>query len=51
MEGAGKERTFSIPSAFKQALLRPAHDWCMSILRMIPMDGTYDQLKPLEKSC
>ena len=30
-EGAGKVRVFAIPNALKQALLRPAHDWCMKI--------------------
>lgn len=47
LEGAGKERIFAIPNAFKQALFRPAHDWCMSILRLIPMDGMFDQTRPL----
>lgn len=48
-EGAGKQRVFAIPNAFKQALLRPAHDWCMDVLRLIPMDGTYNQVKPLDR--
>lgn len=30
-EGAGKVRVFAIPNALKQALFRPAHDWCMKI--------------------
>lgn len=49
-EGAGKTRIFAIPNAVKQALLRPAHDWCMSVLRLIPMDGTFDQISGEEKS-
>ena len=48
-EGAGKVRVFAIPNALKQALLRPAHDWCMEVLSRIPMDGTFDQLKPLSR--
>lgn len=48
-EGAGKERVFAIPNALKQALLRPAHDWCMKVLRMLPCDGTYNQQKPLKR--
>lgn len=46
-EGAGKVRVFAIPNALKQALLRPAHDWCMKILRMLPTDGTFNQTAPL----
>ena len=34
-EGSGKLRY--LPNAFKQALMRPAHDWCMAVLRRIPM--------------
>lgn len=30
-------------------LLRPAHDWSMSLLRRIPMDGTFDQERPLRR--
>lgn len=49
MEGAGKVRVFAIPNAFKQALLRPAHDWCMSVLKTINTYGTYNQLAPLSR--
>jgi hypothetical protein len=36
-----------------KALLRLAHDWCMSILRKIPQDETLDQPTPLRwwKGC
>lgn len=37
------KRGFS--QSVKQAILRPAHDWCMSVLRLIPMDGTFDQIR------
>lgn len=32
--GVGSSR-----SNFKKGLIQPAHDWCMSVLRLIPMDG------------
>lgn len=48
-EGAGKLRIFAIPNAFKQALIRPAHDWCMEVLRRIPTDGTFNQTAPLAR--
>lgn len=47
VEGAGKLRIFAIPNAVKQSLLRPAHEWCMQVLRLIPQDGTFNQLSPL----
>lgn len=49
ISGAGKTRIFTIPNGLKQALLRPAHDWCMDVLRGIPMDGTLDQSKPISR--
>lgn len=51
VEGAGKRRIFAIPNGFKQALLRPAHDWSMSVLRLIPQDGTFDQTAPFYEDC
>lgn len=45
--GAGKRRLFIIGNYVKQRLLRPYHDWSMSILRRLVNDGTYDQTKPL----
>lgn len=49
VEGGGKTRIFAIPNSFKQALMRPFHDWCMSVLKKMKMDGTYNQLGPLER--
>lgn len=49
LEGAGKVRVFAIPSPILQCLFRPLHDWAMSILRLIPQDGTYNQLQPLQR--
>lgn len=40
-KGAGKVRVFAIPNALKQALPRPAYDWCMEVLNTIPMNGTF----------
>lgn len=47
VEGAGKQRIFAIGNYLKQRLLRPVHDWGMSVLHRIPQDGTFDQLRPI----
>lgn len=53
LEGAGKIRVFAICNPILQTLLRPVHDWCMSVLRLLPTDGTYnpplDRLKGFKK--
>lgn len=49
LEGAGKRRLFVIGNYFKQRLLRPVHDWAMSVLRRIPMDGTFYQERPIRR--
>lgn len=49
LDGAGKRRVFAIGNYVKQRLLRPYHDWLMTVLRHLPCDGTYDQGKPLNK--
>lgn len=49
LEGAGKIRVFAIANPILQTLLRPLHDWCMKVLKLLPTDGTYDQLKPLKR--
>jgi hypothetical protein len=46
-EGGGKVRVFTIIDSIRQSCLRPVHDWCMSVLRRIPQDGTFDQVAPL----
>jgi len=48
-DGAGKRRIFAIGNYIKQRLLRPVHDWAMSVLKTLPTDGTYDQVRPLER--
>lgn len=47
MAGAGKRRLFIIGNYVIQRLLRPYGDWLMSVLRTLPGDGTFNQLKPL----
>lgn len=47
LEGGGKVRAFAIGNPIVQALIRPLHDWVMSVLRKLPTDGTFDQLAPL----
>lgn len=46
-EAAGKVRVFAMVDPITQWLLKPLHDWAFSILRRIPMDGTFDQIAPL----
>lgn len=48
-EGGGKLRLFLIGNYIKQRLLKPYHDWAMSVLRRLPGDGTYHQTKPLAR--
>lgn len=40
LAGAGKRRIFVITN---YGALRPVHDWLMSILRCLKMDGTFNQ--------
>lgn len=46
-EGGGKRRIFAIGNYVNQQLLKPVHDWLMTILSHIEMDGTFNQIKPL----
>ncbi|KAG8363190.1 hypothetical protein BUALT_BualtMtG0007500 (mitochondrion) [Buddleja alternifolia] len=48
LEGAGKRRIFAIGNYVKQRLLKPFHDWLFEVLRRIPMDGTFNQTRPLD---
>ena len=47
--GAGKLRLFAIGNYVNQRLLAPIHEWLAHVLRSIPMDGTYNQLRPLDR--
>nr|UPW42262.1 MAG: putative RNA dependent RNA polymerase [Sichuan mito-like virus 42] len=46
---AGKARVIAIANAWVQSALRPLHDSIFRVLNTIPMDGTFDQLKPFER--
>lgn len=48
-EPAGKVRIFAMVDPWTQWVLKPIHIWIFSLLRRIPMDGTFNQLKPLDK--
>jgi len=48
-EAAGKMRIFAMVDPVTQWLLRPIHRLIFRILRRCPMDGTFDQLKPLNR--
>jgi len=48
VEGAGKKKLFAIGSPLYQALVRPIHDWAMTVLARLRMDGTYNQTQPLQ---
>jgi len=49
LEPAGKVRVFAIVDYWTQIALKPLHTWIFSILREIPQDGTFDQLKPVKR--
>jgi len=49
-EAAGKMRVFAMVDPWSQWILRPIHKAIFSILRRHPMDGTFNQLKPLRKA-
>lgn len=47
--GDGKRRVFAVGNYINQRLLYPIHQWLAEILRLIPMDGTFDQTAPLDR--
>nr|UJQ92532.1 MAG: putative RNA-dependent RNA polymerase [Mitoviridae sp.] len=47
-EPAGKVRVFAMADAWTQWVLEPFHQYLFDILRLIEMDGTFDQLKPVK---
>lgn len=47
--GDGKRRLFAIGNYVYQRLLYPLHQWLASVLKCISMDGTFDQIKPLDR--
>lgn len=48
-EAAGKVRVFAITDLWTQSILDPLHCAIFSVLRRIPMDGTFDQLAPVRR--
>lgn len=48
-EAAGKIRVFAITDCITQSLMAPLSNWIFSILKKIPMDGTFDQSAPLKR--
>lgn len=42
------EREFAIGNYINQRLLYPVHQWLADVLKRVPMDGTFDQHKPLD---
>lgn len=45
LEGAGKVRVFAMCNPVLQNMVRPL--WVMTVLKLLPTDGTFDQLRPL----
>jgi len=48
-EAAGKLRVFALVDNFTQWLLYPLHKMIFVILKRIPMDGTFNQLRPVHR--
>jgi len=48
-EPAGKVRVVAMVDIFTQWVLHPLHEALFSLLRKIPTDGTFDQLKPIHR--
>jgi hypothetical protein len=48
-EPAGKVRVVAMVDIFTQWLLHPLHEALFELLRLIPTDGTHDQLKPIHR--
>jgi hypothetical protein len=48
-EAAGKVRVFAMVDPWTQWALKPLHKALFKLLRLVPMDGTFDQLKPLKR--
>lgn len=48
-EPAGKVRVVAMVDIFTQWVLHPLHEALFNLLRQIPTDGTFDQLKPIHR--
>ncbi|GLU24478.1 hypothetical protein SLE2022_406090 [Rubroshorea leprosula] len=49
VQGGGKVRIFAIGNWCNQRLLTPIHSWLASLLKMLPTDGTFNQIAPLHR--
>lgn len=47
LEAAGKIRIFAMVDPVTQWIFKPLHSFLFKLLRHIPMDGTFNQIKPL----
>jgi hypothetical protein len=48
-EAAGKVRVFAMVDPFTQWVMKPIHLAIFTILRGIPMDGTFNQTAPVNR--
>jgi hypothetical protein len=48
-EAAGKARVFAMADSITQSVMAPLNDWVFAKLKDLPMDGTFDQAKPLSR--
>lgn len=48
-EAAGKIRVFAITDSVTQALFKPLHDHLFHLLSKLETDGTFNQVKPLDR--
>lgn len=49
-EAAGKMRVFAMVDPWTQMILHPFHKAIFSVLRKWPMDGTFNQMRPLSRA-
>lgn len=48
-EAAGKLRVFALVDAITQSTLAPLHEALFSLLRLIPNDGTFNQVASIKR--
>lgn len=49
VEPAGKIRVFAMVDCITQWLMKPLHENIFSLLKQIPQDGTFDQMRPIQR--
>jgi hypothetical protein len=47
-EPAGKVRVVAMVDVVTQSILKPLHDWIFQVVKKLPMDGTFDQTRPID---